>query len=101
MKRAATQQKRGMRTLTISISLPVTAKVTERQATELLVLKLVDEGVLSQSQAADLLGVSRYNLIELMSRHQIPVMRYSSKDWSQENRVLEELQAQRRKTQSS
>jgi predicted HTH domain antitoxin len=101
MKKAVAQQRKRTRTLNISLSLPATAKVTERQATELLVLKLVDEGVLSHSQAADLLGVDRYDLIELMSKYQIPIMRYSPKDWSQENRALEELQAQRKKAQSS
>ena len=89
-----------MKTLTVSISLPTAVQLTEQEAKELLVLKLVDEGILSQSQAADLLGVSRYDLIELMGKHHLPIMRYSPEDWEKESRVLEELQAQRRKARS-
>ncbi|MBI3948894.1 MAG: UPF0175 family protein [Acidobacteria bacterium] len=89
-----------MKTLTVSLSLPATVKITEQEAKELLMLKLVDEGVLSQSQGADLLGISRYELIELMGKHHLPIMRYTLKDWEEENRVLKELQAQRRKARS-
>jgi predicted HTH domain antitoxin len=100
MKRATARQKKSVRTLTVSIPLPVAAKITEQEAKVLLVLKLVDEGVLSQSQAAALLGVSRYDLVELMSQHNLPIVRYSPEDWHKENQVIEGLRIQRQKIRS-
>ena len=67
----ATAHTKTTRTLTITLSLPATVKVTEQQAREVLVLKLVDEGVLSQSEAAEALGISRAEVIELMGKHSI------------------------------
>jgi len=86
----------GMRILTINLSLPATAKVTEVEAKQVLVLKLVDEGILSQSEAAEALGLSRAEVIELMGKYHIPIMRYSPRDWEQESQVLEELNARRK-----
>ena len=92
----ATAHTKTTRTLTITLSLPATVKVTEQQAREVLVLKLVDEGVLSQSEAAEALGISRAEVIELMGKHSIPVMRYGPGDFEQESKALNELQARRR-----
>ena len=47
-RQLATAHTKTTRTLTITLSLPATVQVTEQQAREVLVLKLVDEGVLSQ-----------------------------------------------------
>ena len=82
-------------TLTIQLTLPSTARVTEKKAREILVLKLVDEGMLSQSEAAEALGTSRSDVIELMGKHRIPMMRYGPGDWEKESKVLKEVQAQR------
>ena len=79
------------RILTITLSIPATVKVTEQQAREVLVLKLVDEGVLSQSEAAEALSISRAEVIELMGKHSIPVMRYGPGDFEQESKALNEL----------
>jgi hypothetical protein len=92
----ATVHTNTTRTLTITLSLPTTVKVTEQQAKEVLILKLVDEGVLSQSEAAEALGISRAEVIELMGKHSIPVMRYGPGDFEKESTVLNELQARRR-----
>ena len=92
----ATAHTTTTRTLTITLSLPATVKVTEQQAREVLVLKLVDEGVLSQSEAAEALGISRAEVIELMGKHSIPVLRYGPGDFEKESKVLNELQARRR-----
>lgn len=39
---------------------------------ELLVLRLLGEGRLSQGQAAELLGVTRWDILDLMASHRIP-----------------------------
>jgi predicted HTH domain antitoxin len=95
-RQLATVHTKTTRTLTITLSLPATVQVTEQQAREVLVLKLVDEGVLSQSDAAEALGISRAEVIELMGQHSIPVMRYGPGDFEQESKALQELQALRR-----
>jgi predicted DNA-binding protein (UPF0251 family) len=95
-RQLATAHTKTTRTLTITLSLPATVKVTEQQAREVLVLKLVDEGVLSQSDAAEALGISRAEVIELMGQHSIPVMRYGPGDFEQESKALNELQALRK-----
>jgi predicted HTH domain antitoxin len=95
-RQLATVHTKTTRTLTITLSLPATVQVTEQQAREVLVLKLVDEGVLSQSDAAEALGISRAEVIELMGQHSIPVMRYGPGDFEQESKALHELQALRR-----
>src|SRR5690349_1592794 len=97
-RQVATVHTKTTRTLTITLSLPATVKVTEQQAREVLVLKLVDEGVLSQSEAAEALDISRAEVIQLMGKHSIPVMRYSPGDFEQEREVLNELQARRGRT---
>ena len=89
----ATAHTKTTRTLTITISLPATVKVTEQQAREVLILKLVDEGFLSQSDVPEALGISRAEVIELMGQHSIPVMRYGPGDFEQESKALNELQA--------
>lgn len=70
--------------------------MTEQQAKEVLILHLVDEGVLSQSEAAEALGRSRAEVLALMGKHRIPIMRYGPGDVEQESTVLHELQARRR-----
>jgi hypothetical protein len=92
----ATAKTKTTRILTITLSLPATANVTEQHAKEVLVLKLVDEGVLSQSEAAEALGISRTEVIALMGKYRIPVMRYGPGDLEKENTVLHELQVRRR-----
>ena len=77
-----------MKTLTIKLALPGSVELSQEEARELLVLRLVDEARLSQSQAAQMLGLTRYNLIELMARHKVPVVRYTGSDWERESRVL-------------
>jgi hypothetical protein len=42
------------------------------RAKEALVLDLLREGQLGQSRAAELLGLTRWDILDLMARHQIP-----------------------------
>jgi predicted HTH domain antitoxin len=37
-----------------------------------LVLDLLREGQISQGKAAELLGINRYEMLDLMARHKIP-----------------------------
>jgi predicted HTH domain antitoxin len=92
----AIAKSKARRTLTITLSLPATARVTEQEAKEVLALKWVEEGMLSQSEAAEVLGLSRCEVIDRMGQHHIPVMCYGPGDWEKESKVVDELQARRR-----
>lgn len=80
-----------MTTVTISVPLPLSAGIDAKTARELFVLSLVDGGRLSQSEGAEILGISRYDLIELMGKHGIPIVRYGPGDLERETKHLEEL----------
>ena len=82
-------------TLAISVAVPQGAEIDDATATRLLTLALVSSGHLSQSQAARSLQVSRYDLIEMMGEHSLPVVRLSDEESSAEQRHLRELQALR------
>ena len=48
---------------------PETAAAKAREA---LVLQLLREGLISQGKAARLLGITRWDILDLMAQHQIP-----------------------------
>src|SRR5262245_59275741 len=52
----------------------VPAKELAEKAKEALVMKLLREPQVSQGKAAEVLGISRYDLFELMSKYCIPVI---------------------------
>ncbi|HZS00003.1 MAG TPA: UPF0175 family protein [Chloroflexota bacterium] len=51
---------------------------------EALVLDLLREGQLGQSRAAELLGLTRWDLLDLMARHQIPSGPATAEEMAQE-----------------
>lgn len=77
-----------MTTLTVSVPLPTDLDIDAQTAKELLILSLVDSGRLSQSQATDSLWISRYDLIELMGKYEVPVMHYGAGDLAKERAVV-------------
>lgn len=93
------QERAEGRVLTLSVSLPQSIQVDEQAARELLTLALVQSGRLSQSQAAHVLGIGRYDLLTLMGRYGVPVVSLSAAEREQETRHLEELQQLRTRDQ--
>jgi predicted HTH domain antitoxin len=81
--------------ITIRLELPASVPLSEQEAREILVLKLVEEGYLSQSEGARLLGVSRAELIERMTQAKMAVARYTPEDLVRETETLHWLQQQR------
>lgn len=68
-----------MATRTIELELPEdlvallgSPEAAASKAKEALVLELLREARISQGQAARLLGLTRWDLLELMARHRIP-----------------------------
>ncbi len=47
---------------------------------EQVVLRLFEKGDISSGYAAELLGITRYDFIELLGKHRIPVFNYGSKE---------------------
>lgn len=87
--------------LTLQLELPASVSISEQQATEILVLKLLEDGVLSQSEAAHALGISRAELIERMHQTRVPVVAYTPEDYLSERATLQWLQEQRKRQASS
>jgi len=81
--------------ITIRLELPASVPLSEHKAREILVLKLVEDGYLSQSEGARLLGVSRAELIERMTQAKMAVARYTPEDLARETETLHWLQQQR------
>jgi predicted HTH domain antitoxin len=52
----------------------------QEEAKEALVLDLVRKGVISRSKAAELLGVSLWDLPQVLSRYEIPWFYYAKQD---------------------
>ncbi len=63
-----------MRTLTLS--LPDTLDLDDREATMLLATKLYEQGKLSLGQAAELAGYSKRTFMELLGRYNVPIFNY-------------------------
>lgn len=67
----------GTRTLTLELPDEVLAllgspEAAPAKAKEMLVLELLREASISQGRAAELLGLSRWQIIDLMAERQIP-----------------------------
>jgi predicted HTH domain antitoxin len=63
-----------MKTLTLQI--PDTLELDDRDAAIVLASKLYEQGKLSLGQAAELSGHSKRTFMELLSRYNVPVFNY-------------------------
>jgi len=59
-----------------------------RAAKEALVLDLVNRGEISQGRAAELLGVDRWELLELMGKHGLPVLAQTPEELAADREAL-------------
>ena len=53
-------------------------KVAEKKITQTLVLELVKEGEMTQGKAAELLNISRWDLMGLMARYNVPTANFDT-----------------------
>lgn len=67
-----------MKTLTINI--PETVEIDEREAKIILAAKLYEKGSLSLGQAADLAGYSKRTFMELLGNYEVSIFNYSDKE---------------------
>ena len=66
-------------------------KTVERKAQEALVLSLVQQGDISASRGAELLGLAYREMLDLMGERGVPVMNYSAEDFRKEVKALDKL----------
>lgn len=55
---------------------------------EAIILELLRKGLVSQGKAAELLGINRYNLFDLMALYKIPAFEATSAELDQEFHTL-------------
>ncbi len=63
------------------------------RAKESLVLDLLREVRISQGKAASLLGITRWDILALMARHQIPSGPATVEEWEEELETIRQLAA--------
>jgi predicted HTH domain antitoxin len=67
-------------------------EVVQTEAKEAFVFNLVRKGKLSRAKAAELLGVSLWDLPELLSRYEIPWFHYRKDNLEQDLKTLREVE---------
>ncbi|HBG93478.1 MAG: hypothetical protein A2X54_05735 [Nitrospirae bacterium GWF2_44_13] len=84
----------GKLTIDISdelIKLFPSKKEAKEEAKQAMVFDLVRRGKISKARAAELLGISLWNLPELLAQYDIPWFNYSPDDLKHDVETLEEL----------
>lgn len=66
------------------VAVPFDSSVLEGGVRRSFVLRLVEDGIVSQGKAAELLGMSRVELLDVMAAHGIPAANYTVEDLRQE-----------------
>jgi predicted HTH domain antitoxin len=63
---------------TLTLNLPKTVKIEERELVLILATKLYEQGKLSLGQAAELAGLSKRGFMEILGTYGVSVFNYSS-----------------------
>ncbi len=63
---------------TVTLNIPDTLDLDDREAAMLLATKLYEQGKLSLGQAAEVAGYSKRTFMELLSRYNVPVFNYDA-----------------------
>lgn len=71
-----------MDTHTLTIKLPVT--LSQEEARQLLAVKLFEVGKISLGQAAKMAGFSKPAFIDVLAKHNVPVIDYSPEELREE-----------------
>lgn len=68
----------------VLLSLGLTSEDAEREFWKFLILQLVRDDHISTGKAAEMLGLSKYKVIELMASEGIPYFSYSKEELDEE-----------------
>lgn len=63
---------------TVTLNIPDSLDLDDREAAMLLATKLYEQGKLSLGQAAELTGYSKRTFMELLSRYNVPIFNYDA-----------------------
>ena len=63
----------------------------EAQALQAFVFYLLQEGKITGSRGAELLGISYREMLDLMGKHEIPLVNYSPQELTEEIQALDKL----------
>lgn len=88
-----------MSTLNVSLQLPrdllgaldVPEEQVERRLREMIALQLFREGRISSGKAAELLGISKLEFVQLLARYGLPYFTETPGELAAEARTLEQL----------
>ncbi len=86
-----------MNTLKIELELPeeiveyLGVQELDKSIKELIILNLLREHKISQGKAKEILGISKWELIELMKLHSIPAIDFSNEELKEELRRSREI----------
>ena len=69
---------------TVTLHLPETLDMTDRDITMLLASRLYEDGKLSLGQAADLVGLTKRTFAELLVKYGISIFNYPPSDLSRD-----------------
>ncbi len=61
---------------TVTLKIPDTLDIDEREAIMIFATKLYEQGRLSLGQAAEIAGYSKRTFMELLSKYDVPVFNY-------------------------
>ena len=96
---SANNQDLNMEELTVHLNLPrdllgvldVSETDLEKRLRELIAIELFREGGISSGKGGELLGVSKWDFIQLLSRYNVPYFNQTSEDLVAEVNFLETL----------
>ena len=66
-------------------------KIAEQKTTEAVVLALLSEGKITSGKGAELLGISRWEFMELMSQHNLPMADFNSDELKKQVKDFKKL----------
>ena len=69
---------------TLTLTLPETFDMDEREITMLLATKLYEDGKLSVGQAAELVGLTKRTFMELLGKYGVSLFNYPASDLSRD-----------------
>ena len=64
--------------MVITLNIPNSAKVDEKEAAMMLAASLYEKGKLSLGQAAEVAGLSKYTFAELLGRYGVSIFNYQA-----------------------
>jgi predicted HTH domain antitoxin len=69
---------------TVTLHLPETIDISDKEITMILAAKLYEDGKLSLGQAAELVGYTKRTFMELLAKYGVSIINYPASDLSRD-----------------